>query len=310
MASVRAQWTMRRGQAGFEAAAHAGQPDMFLSISARVGNEAFERIVTRVNCPDDFVQYARAALGLAGNLLNVGLDPFGGRGLALGELTQQADLRQARTQLIMDVAGDARPFLRDALFHLEMLDLALQLALLEETNRAANRYQKHDRSADPERPGLPKVRRHDQGDRRAGLVPKPIVIASDDAKAITARRSQRIQCRARCVGLAPIEVDTIESVFKPYLRGSDETGRRIAKLDYAPAWPDGQNGATRREFAVHQHVFDDHRRRFGAELDRGGRQCHRTFGQRKPQSSIPAAGNRRLRAAGTFARGQPVSPIE
>ena len=105
---------------------HAGQREIFLGIFAGVIGQAVERVIRRVDGPDDFVERARRFARGLGNLPRVRLDFRRNVLVRFRHFAEQRDLRQIRAELVVQVARDARAFAFERLLLLEQLQFALQ----------------------------------------------------------------------------------------------------------------------------------------------------------------------------------------
>ena len=93
-----------------EPATNARDTQKILRELAQIGYQTVERVVLRIDRPDDFIHGPRQLAGRVVNLVQIvrrlmGIFQFGAAGLA-----QQRDARQAGAEVVVNVLGDARPF--------------------------------------------------------------------------------------------------------------------------------------------------------------------------------------------------------
>ena len=182
-----------------------------------VFHQTLQRITARPDRPNDFFQRPNRLSHRLGNILHMHFNLTRVFLVRFGQAAQQGDPCQRGTQVIMQIAGNARalPFQCPLLF--QMPQAALAPCFFEQTGGASHRQRQPQGCQSYKPPCLPKMRQHRQRQTRAGLVPNPIAVASYDAESILARRHIAVGNRApgsRLAGLNPLRIQPFEAITK------------------------------------------------------------------------------------------------
>jgi len=143
---VRRQRKPGQLQGHFEPAIHVGVLKKFVGIMADVFDQPVQRVVLRVDRPDNFVQ--------GFNRVTRGVDDFADvephvllvHQPLFRALAQHHDAGEARTEVVVDVLGDAPPLLFDGVPLLQEFELALHFLARHVTSRARRRAQERQRA--------------------------------------------------------------------------------------------------------------------------------------------------------------------
>ena len=138
-----------------------GHRQVLLRELADVIHEAVERVLPRIDRPDDFVDRLRQLARGVGDLDEVGLH-FVGR-LPSRELAQQRDLRQPRAQIVVNVASDPAAVPLDGPLPFEPLEPPAQPPRRDVSHRPGHERDGAETHGGAKPPGLRKVRQHGEG---------------------------------------------------------------------------------------------------------------------------------------------------
>ena len=105
------------GQLGrhIQPVADAGHGEVFLGALANVSNQTIQRIVGRVDCPNDFIEGLSGFTRRLGDLSGMRFHFFRRFLIALDQLAQQRNLSEAGAELIVDVSRNPCALLFDRL---------------------------------------------------------------------------------------------------------------------------------------------------------------------------------------------------
>ena len=104
-----------------------GEREIFLRVFAGVIRQTFERVVGRIDGPDDFIERMRRLARGFGNLLRVRFNFVGQIFVSFGHFAEQRDLRQIRAELVVQIACDARTLFFQRFLLLEQLQLGVAI---------------------------------------------------------------------------------------------------------------------------------------------------------------------------------------
>src|ERR1043166_7175632 len=147
-----------------------------------------EGIVLWVDGPHDGVD---GADGFAGRDRDLGeICGYFGRSLImfLAEFGEEGDASEVRTELVMNVLGDARAFLLEGMLLLQIEQLSFQAAHgpKPDSGATAAQHRQSEHSAKP--PGLPEWRQDVELDGGTEFIPDVIRIACSNMEGVFARR--------------------------------------------------------------------------------------------------------------------------
>ena len=169
-----------------------------------VFHEARERIAGGLHRPDDFLQRAHGFVRRLDDFFQVRLDLSGVVFVLLGQVAEEGDARERRTEVIMQILRDARPFALERAFLLGVLQPPLIFFLLHhaDADRHAGHEREHEQPVEP--PRLPESR-HDEvveRGRHGQLAEIPPTAAAHVAQADLVERGVRLEPRCQCGWLA------------------------------------------------------------------------------------------------------------
>ena len=321
VADVRAELVRRQVRRHVEAQLDAGQRQVLLGELADVGDEAVERIVPRIDGPDDLVHRPRQLARRVRDLAEMAGDLV--RRFATRQLAEQRDLGQPGAEIVVDVAGDAIAIALDRALQLEPLDLAAEPARADEAHGAGDDEERAEAGGDLERARLVEVRQDHERHRRLGAAPAAVAVAGGDAEAVAAGRQVAVVRRALGAGFDPVLLEAFDAVAEPHLLRRREAETGVAELEpvrtrrnlqrrrglapgSAPGSGPGCSFSSATGALVEQQLFEDHvgRRPGHAGVARVDR--HEALGRREPQPAVAAGRGGRLIVAGALERGQAV----
>ena len=142
-----------------------------------------------IDGPNDFIERLRQVAGPAKDAFKMVAT-----GIRLGQVAQQRHLRQSGTNVIMDVAGNARPFPLNGMAAFLFLQLSSGAAFAGQINNEARPRDRHRHQPPPERAQFPKKFRHNHV-RRGGFTQGTVPVTGPDQKLVMARRQPGIPDR-------------------------------------------------------------------------------------------------------------------
>ena len=213
MAHFGAQHPRRHLGRQIEPATDAGHGQILLREFAEVVHQAVQRVVLWIHRPDDFVHAPRQFAGHVRYLTQ--MDAGFLRRRAPRQFGQQADVREARAQIVVDVLGDAGAIPFHGALPFQNFQLAAQFANDHLPHRDRDRAKDHN-SHQHRKPGrLVKMRQHRQQQIGAFVAPHTVVVAGDDVKVILPRPQEAVLRRPAGARLHPIRIQTIQLVAEP-----------------------------------------------------------------------------------------------
>src|SRR4030095_9440642 len=112
--------------------------------------------------------------------------------LVLCQVAQQRDVNEARAQIIVQIPGDARPFLVDGPFLLQLLEPAPQSRDSEPPGNDSTDQQRRHHDAESKEICLPEKRRDAKCKAGATRVPDAITVARGHFELVVTRRQSRV----------------------------------------------------------------------------------------------------------------------
>ncbi len=221
-----------RGQIGrqLQPRAQLRGPEKVPRELGHIVGEVIQRVVAGIKRPDDGIHGGHAGAGGLRNVVQVARERAGIRFVARAHIGQQADAGEVRAELIVNVLGDARPFLFHRVLLAQPFDAAAQSPQRrppEDPNPAARAPGRYDRQ-EPVR--LPEIGMYRQGHRGGPGTPHAFRAGGQHAKLAPPGWNAAVGRGARRSGVHPVGIHTGQLVAEtnPLRRG--QTGRGKLEL--------------------------------------------------------------------------------
>ena len=196
----------------------------------------------RTDGPDDFVHGAGQFTGRQINLSQARHDLLRILPLSPIRLAEQHDARQAGAEIVVNVLGDARPFVFHDALPFQTLHFFVQPAAGDVKRRAPHRANARQHGPGGKPPRLPEPGLHGERKRRALLAPNVVVVAGGDPEYIIPRLQITVVSHAPGIDILPIRLQTVEPALESHLFRCDKAEAGVTKFEAMFSRLDSQPG--------------------------------------------------------------------
>jgi len=313
VADVRAHGAVGEFNGHLQAAANRRGCQILVGETGEIVEQTFQRVMLRVHGPNDFVHTAGHFAGADVDLREVVGSAVGVVGIFAGGLAQHPDAREAGSEVVVDVLGDAGAFALDLAFAVGVLQLAPSAGALNGNDAAAEDDEAGNRRTKFEPPRFPEMRLHMDDQRGGGAAPNAVVIAGLQLENIFARGQITEGDRAAGVGFGPPVIEAFKQPFETDLFRGGKTQCRELDFNLLSARRNLDavfylTGPRHRqeEFAADVNRFDDYRRWLMVGIYLIGIDHGEAARIGKPQPPVCIAKSRWSKASGACKVGQPL----